>query len=99
MLDGIRTHQLDRPLLLPCVGNKTFYQRSSNALSTVIGVDKDPFNNDPVRVAIDSGKTDLADEWLVGVTSYNPVILNLIIHVITSIHYLIFDKVIIKVKP
>ena len=79
LLGCVGTHQLDGPSLVAGVLNKTFYENGSDPLTAVVRVDKDAFDNDPIRVAVDSGKADLTNEWLVVVAGNNPVILNLIL--------------------
>ena len=74
LLGCVGTHQFDGPSLVAGVLDKTFYESSSNPPTTVVRMD-----NDPVGVAIDSGKTDLTNKWLVVIVGNNPVILNLIL--------------------
>lgn len=79
LLGCVGTHQFDGPSLVAGVLDKTFYESSSNPPTTVVRMDKDAFDNDPVGVAIDSGETDLTNKWLVVIAGNNPVILNLIL--------------------
>ncbi len=79
LLGCVGTHQLDGPSLVAGVLDKTFYENGSNPLTTVVRVNKDPFDDDPVGVAVNGRKADLTNEWLVFVASNNPVILNLIL--------------------
>lgn len=99
LLGCVGTHQLDGPVLITGVLDKTFYKNGSNPPTTIVWMDKDPFDHHPVGVAIDGGKADLTNKWLVSIASNNPVILNLILQS-DHIHSLsIFRKVILKVKP
>ena len=79
LLGCVGTHQFDGPSLVAGVLDKTFYENSRDLPATVVRMDKDAFDNDPVGVAIDSGKTDLTNKWLVVIAGNNPVILNLIL--------------------
>lgn len=99
LLGCVGTHQLDGPSLVAGVFDKTFYKNGSNPPTTVVRMDKDAFDNDPVGVTIDSGKTDLTNKWLVVVAGNNPVILNLILQSDHIHSTSIFRKVIAKVKP
>ena len=97
LLGHVWAHQFNGPALVSGVIDKTFYERHCHPLSTKSGVDKDPFGDDPVGVALDGGKGDLADE-LLAVTSNNAVILNLVLHRDHFHSPSIFRKVIFKVK-
>lgn len=97
LLGHVWTHQLDGPALVSGVGYKTFYERHCHSLSTKIRVDKNSFGDDPIGVALDGGKRNLADE-LLAVTSNNAVILNLVLHRDHFHSPSIFRKVIFKVK-
>ena len=81
------------------VVDKMFYENGSNPPTTVVGVDKDPFDDDPIRVAHNGGEADLTDERLLVITGNNPVILNLILQSDHIHSPSIFRKVIRKVKP
>lgn len=99
LLGCVGTHQLDGPALVTGILDKTFYKNGSNPLTTVVGMDEDSFDNDPVGVASHGRKADLTNKWLVSVASNDPVILDLILQS-DHIHSLsIFRKVIRKVKP
>lgn len=99
LLGCVGTHQLDGPALVTGVFDKTFYKDGSDPLTTVVRVDKDPFDDDPVGEAVNGGKADLTDEWLMVVTGNDPVILNLILQSDHIHSPSIFRKVIRKVKP
>lgn len=99
LLGCVGTHQLDGPALVTGILNKTFYKNGSNPLTTIIRVDKDPFDDNPVGVAGNGGKADLPDEGLLIVTGNDPVILNLILQSDHIHSPSIFRKVILKVKP
>ena len=79
LLGCVGAHQFDGPSLVAGVLDKTFYKNSRDLPATVVRMDKDAFDNDPVGVAIDSRETDLTNKWLVVIAGNNPVILNLIL--------------------
>ena len=64
MLGCVGTHQFDGPSLVAGVLYKTFYENGSNPPTTVVRMDKDAFDNDPVGVAIDSGEKTIQNESL-----------------------------------
>ena len=98
LLGCVGTHQFDGPSLVAGVLDKTFYENSRDLPATVVRMDKDAFDNDPVGVAIDSGETDLTNKWLVVIAGNNPVIFNLKLHLNHIQSTLIFNKVRAKVK-